>query len=201
MSEPKRGQQIANPQNQKTQPAFSYRKPVMFGVVCYTAARAQIIVNTVKTKVLYRNHSYKKDSSTTQDDSSFWRIYRNASYPVPSSCIRTLGAQLCFCFYLLIKYLTTVFHIKERTIFSTRDTDKSGTLMSSKNSQENKGDRQEHYCIRAANICIPGITLRAGNTMIGKSQIQTSWGRELSREVDVNKRKRHKHVTANGIKY
>lgn len=61
--------------------------------------------------------------------------------------------------------------------------------MSSKNSQDNKGDRQEHYCIHAANICIPGITLRAGNTMIGKSQIQTSWGRELSREVDVNKRK------------
>lgn len=190
MSEPKRGQQISNPQNQKTQPALCYRKPVRFGVVCYTAARAQIIVNTVKSKVLYRNHSYKKDSSAAQDGSGFWRICRGASCPAPSSFLRALGAQLRCCFYLLIKYPTAVLHIRERTIFSTRDTDKSGTLMSSKNSQDNKGDRQERYCIRAANICIPGITtLRAGNTMIGKSQIQTSWGRELSREVEVNKRK------------
>ena len=52
----RRGQsthQIANPQNHKTQPALRYTQPLRFGVVCYTTARAQIIINTVKTKVPY----------------------------------------------------------------------------------------------------------------------------------------------------
>ena len=108
----RRGQsthQIANPQNHKIQPALRYTQPLRFGVVCYTTARAQIIINTVKTNVPYWNHSYKEDFSMTRDDSTFWRVYRNSSYCVLSSFIRTSEAQLCFCFYLLIKYLTTVF--------------------------------------------------------------------------------------------
>ena len=108
---------------------------------------------------------------------------------------------MCFCFYLLIKYLTTVFHIKGRTIFSTEDTDKSGTIMSSKKSQDNKGGRQEQYCIRAASICIPGSKLRPGDTRIGKSQVQTSWCQSpAGRGTLIDRKRADQRILGNGLK-
>ena len=126
----------------------------------------------------------------TWDNSTFWRVYRNTSYQALSSSIRTLEAQLCFRLYLLIKYLATVFHTKGRTIFSTEDTDKSGTIKSSKKSQDNKGGRQEQYCIRAASICIPGSKLRPGDTRTGKSQVQTFWRQSPAGRGSLIERKR-----------